>query len=255
VGCQAGARPLDGEAVHVLTRRRFLRSSGLAAAAGLLAGRGAFAQPVSAEEEVVLTDTVFGTGVYRYLPFEVPAGVNRVSVELTKAGDAALGVGLFDEQGPGYQSPGFRGIYGEERSAFFVAADAASQSFLPGPIRPGTWTVIVPVFRAPVPVPITVRVVLGYGPQPMSFRPGPEQGVVSDEPGWYRGDLHCHTPESSDAWKSGTAFTPAGWADEARRIGLDYAAMTDHNVVTQNLDLAAAAGRDVLGLPGEQMTI
>lgn len=202
----------------------------------------------------MLTDVVFGTGMYRYLPFDVPAGVNRVSVELTRQGDAALGVGLFDERGPEYQSPGFRGVYGEERNAFFVAADSASQSFLPGPINSGTWTVIVPVFRAPAPVPITVRVVLGYGPQPMGFRPGREQGVVRDVAGWYRGDLHCHTPESSDAFASGTAFTPTEWAGEARRIGLDFAAMTDHNVVTQNLDLAAAAGRDVLLLPGEEMT-
>ncbi len=238
----------------VLTRRRFLRSTGLAAAATVLAGRGAFARPVSAEEEVVLTDTVFGTGMYRYLPFEVPAGVNRVSVAMTKMGDAALGIGLFDQRGPGYQSRGFRGIYGEERSAFFVAADSASQSFLPGPIEAGTWTVIVPVFRAPAPTPITVRIVLGYGPQPMGKKPGREQGVVRDEAGWYRGDLHCHTPESSDAFNSGTAFTPAEWADEARRIGLDYAAMTDHNVVSQNLDLKAAAGKGVLLMPGEEMT-
>ena len=54
---------------------------------------------------------------------------------------AKLGAGLFDARGTAYQSPGFRGIYGEERSAFFVAADAASQSFLPGPMDPGRWTV------------------------------------------------------------------------------------------------------------------
>jgi hypothetical protein len=84
--------------------------------------------------------------------------------------------------------------------------------------------------------------------------PGPQVGVVVDRPGWYRGDLHCHTPESSDAWHSRTALAPADWADTARTDGLDFAAMTDHNVISQNLDLARDAGQDMLLMAGEEMT-
>ena len=220
----------------------------------MLAGRSVLAQTVTAEEEIVLTHTGAGFGTYVYLPFEVPAGVNRVAVSVAKTGDVKHGVGLFDQRGAGYQSAGFRGVYGEERSSFSVAAHEASQSFLPGPIEAGTWTVIVPVFQATTPYRFDVTVRLTHGPQQAPFVPGPEAGVVVDEPGWYRGDLHCHTPESSDAWASDAAFTVREWGDECRRIGLDYAAMTDHNVVTQNLDLAAAAGAGVLLLPGEEMT-
>ncbi len=91
-------------------------------------------------------------------------------------------------------------------------------------------------------------------PQGQAFRHGPDLETVLDEPGWYRGDLHAHTPESSDAFKSGSALSPAQWAEECRRIGLDYLALTDHNVVSQNFAIADSAGEDVLLMAGEEMT-
>ncbi len=174
---------------------------------------------------------------------------------LTKDTDAALGLGIFDQRGPAYQSTGFRGIYGAERAEFELAADRASTSFLPGAIEAGTWTVIVPVFEASRPTRVTVTVTLRFGPT-RAMRPlvRSEPGIVRSRPGWYRGDLHCHTPQSSDAWASGSALDVTAWANECRRIGLDFAAMTDHNVVSQNLDLGRAAGHDVLLLAGEEMT-
>lgn len=214
------------------------------------------AQRTRAPETVVLETTVAATGDYKYLPFRVPRGVTRIDGELTRSNqETKVGVGLFDARGAAYQSAGFRGVYGEERSSFWVARDGASQSFMPGPMRAGTWTVIVPVFRAPVPTRVTVRVTMSFedrkGPR---FSPGPEQGVVLDRPGWYRGDFHCHTPASSDAWASGSALSPREWAATCRRIGLDFVALTDHNVVTQNYFLACDAGADVLLMAGEEMT-
>jgi hypothetical protein len=202
-----------------------------------------------------LTTRVQGTGSYAYLPFDVPVGVARVEVAVTADPPGAkLGAGLFDARGTAYQSPGFRGIYGEERNAFFVAADAASQSFLPGPMDSGRWTVVVPVFLAAQPTTVTARVTLSFGPTVPVAAPGPQVGVVLDRPGWYRGDLHCHTPESSDAWHSRTALDPAAWAAQGRLDGLDFAAMTDHNVISQNQNLARDAGSDMLLMAGEEMT-
>jgi len=210
---------------------------------------------------LTLTATAERTGEYVYLPFEVPEGVRRVSVEVEVEGFARVGLGLFDERagerGRGwvaYQSPGYRGVYGEERSECYVSAGSASPSFLPGVVRPGTWTVVVPVFIALARTMLVATVDLAFGPAEEPARPGPEQGVVLAQPGWYRGDLHCHTVESSDAAASGSALDPAGWADEARRIGLDFVALTDHNVVSQNLNLAHDAGEGVLLLGGEEMT-
>ena len=236
------------------SRRQFLVTAG-GAGVGVAMGAMRVAGADGAPTGVTFRTQTPPPGHYLYLPFEVPAGVNRIDVRATKDNtQAKTGIGLFDERGAGYQSPGFRGIYGEERAAFHVAADSASEAFLPGTIVPGTWTVIVPVFPGPT-AEITVDIGFTYGPQaaPRQFEPAPE--VVIDRPGWYRGDLHAHTPHSSDAWSSGSALTPAMWTEAATELGLDFVAVTDHNVVSQNLQLLTdSTGHDVLLLAGEEMT-
>ena len=236
-----------------LSRRKFL--TWLAAATGVGALAPAGAALARRSRTVVKTATATRTGEYLYLTFRVPRGVNRVAVGLTKSNpETKVGVGLFDWRGAGYQSPGFRGVYGEESSRFFVAPGSASRSFTPGPIRHGRWTVVVPVFRAAGPTEIRVEITQTFGPERGGARRPVEVGVVDDAPGWYAGDLHCHTTQSSDAFASGTALTPGGWADVARRIGLDFVSLTDHNVVKQNRYLGEAAGKGVLLLGGEEMT-
>jgi hypothetical protein len=216
-----------------LSRRDLLHGVAGAATLGTTAGwtdtgNGQTAPLTAPPRTVVLTATMSGTGSYTRLPFQVPTGTTRIDVRMTKSEPtAALGIGLFDARGDGYQSPGFRGIYGEERSQFFVSTAAASEAFMPGPMPAGQWTVLVPVFKAPLPTRVTVEVTMSFAPQGAPFRPGPKPGVVLDEPGWYRGDLHCHTTASSDAWSSGSAMTPVQWADACRKAGLDFVAMTD----------------------------
>ncbi|HEX6077002.1 MAG TPA: CehA/McbA family metallohydrolase [Micromonosporaceae bacterium] len=204
---------------------------------------------------IELVVTALGIGRYLYLPFQVPDGVNRVSVSLHKPADASVGIGLFDHRGPEYGSPGFRGVYGDEAGSFFVAADSASRAFRPGRIEPGTWTVVVPVFRVLRPTPLAITVTLEFGPQPSEAAPGPEPGVVRDRPGWYRGDLHNHTTHSSDAYASGGALGPADYPAAMRRSGLDWVVLTDHNVTTSNDHLAeAVADSGVLLIGGMEMT-
>jgi predicted metal-dependent phosphoesterase TrpH len=204
--------------------------------------------------EVVLTDTVVATGNYAYLPFDVPPGTTRIDLKRDTDVPAALGLGLFDARGSEYQSPGFRGIAGGERREAFIALDSATPGFLPGPIEPGRWTVIVPVFLAALPTRVTIRVRMTQGPAVPPLLPGPLPGVVRDTPGWYRGDLHCHTIHSSDAWATGTAMTPPEWANRARELGLDFLCMTDHNTIAQNWSLGSDAGAGVLLMAGEEMT-
>ena len=210
--------------------------------------------PIDPDLEVVLTDTVVATANYAYLPFDVPPGITRLDVTMTTDRGAFLGIGLFDGRGSGYQSSGFRGVAGAERREFFVALDAATPGFTPGPIEPGTWIVMIPVFLAVLPTRVIVRVRMTRGPSLPPVLPGPLPGVVIDAPGWYRGDLHCHTEASTDAWATGTSMTPAGWADAARAHGLDFLAMTDHNVISQNYALRRDAGDGVLLIAGEEMT-
>ena len=64
---------------------------------------------------------------------------------------------------------------------------------------------------------------------------------------WFRGDLHCHTVHSDGT--DGVATVLAA----AARIGLDFLAVTDHNT-DSHLPHLAAAGADVLAIPGEEIT-
>jgi len=231
------------------------------------------------EQTIVLKTTVLATdtGSYKYLPFTMPDDVNKVSVTLTKtaspaapapdgttptdgtpastaAGNSVTGLGIFDERGPQYGSEGFRGIYGEEDQSFEIANDRASVSFTPGPINPGGWTVIVPVFRGAADE-ITVTVKLTTGPETPTPAPVDDIERVSDTPGWYRGDLHDHTTESSDSRNSNSARTPEQFPDEVKNAGLDFVSLTDHNVTSQNRNIGtAAAGKGVLVMPGLEMT-
>lgn len=245
---------------QTLTRRGLIgaASTTLAGLAGTTAASSSSDEPT---ESFVLTARAMGGGEYLYLPFEVPEGVRRVDIELSKNGreSTSVGLGLFDHRGPEYQSDGFRGIYGAERSSCYVTATDAAQSFLPGPIEPGIWTVIVPVFQAPTPTTIAVTVTLTYGrergtSQPPRARPAP---ILNREPGWFGGDLHAHTPASSDAWATGSALTPAEWAATADDLGLDFVSLTDHNVISQNRKRREAMRKtegDVLLIGGEEMT-
>ena len=247
------------------SRRDFLKIAGVAGVGGVLAPTSivrALAASSPPPQTIRMTGVAAGYGQYMYFPFTVPVApeVNRIDVSVShdvqNSNIVKLGAGLFDQRGAHYQSRGFRGVYGEERNTFFVSAGAASQSFIPGTILPGTWTVVVPVFLAAVPTNVTVTVTLSFGPQGPSFAPGPAQlGVVRPGAAWYRGDLHAHTPESSDAWGSHTAQDPATWAQHARTVGLDFIAMTDHNVISQNFHLSRDAGATgTLLIAGEEMT-
>ncbi|MFY9615654.1 MAG: CehA/McbA family metallohydrolase [Candidatus Dormiibacterota bacterium] len=244
------------------TRREFLKAAGAVGAGAAMAPHAITALAAPPPQTIHFDGTAVGYGQYLYFPFTVPMApeVNRIDVKVThdvnNSNVVKLGAGLFDHRGAQYQSPGFRGIYGEERSQFFVSAGSASQSFIPGTILPGTWTVVVPVFLAAVPTPVHIDITLSFGPQGAAFVAGPAQlGVVRPGAAWYRGDLHAHTPESSDAWGSHTAQNPDAWAMNAATRGLDFVAMTDHNVVSQNFNLAHDAGQSgTLLIAGEEMT-
>ena len=212
---------------------------------------------------VTLTGSAVGVGTYNYHSFVMAPGVNRLDVVLRKTNNPqrnAVGVGIFDTRGAHYGTRvnpnGFRGIFGEERSAFTITPAQATGAFIPGPLPAGTWTLIVPVFTVgPEPLTYEITVTMAFGDSPTAFVLGRDIDLVRDEPGWYRGDLHAHTQASSDALSSGSAMQPADWARTCKDIGLDFLALTDHNVVSQNFAVADATGdTGVLLMAGEEMT-
>lgn len=90
----------------------------------------------------------FGIDRWESVPFEVPAGVHRITVSVTHSRFAiglagnVLDLGIFGPAGadPGNET-GFRGWSGGARTWFTLSESDATPGYLPGPIDAGTWTV------------------------------------------------------------------------------------------------------------------
>jgi predicted metal-dependent phosphoesterase TrpH len=167
---------------------------------------------------------------YFYVPFDVPEGTTKIDVVLSyaKAEDCIIDLGAFDPRDTGYPTQqGFRGWSGGARDRFFIATDDATPGYIHGEIQPGTWNVILGLYQVPVAgADVTVTITLDSAhrrlePQPARTFP------VRSEPGWYKGDLHCHTFHS-DAKGSPELLHAAG-----KQAGLDFLAVADHNTITQ----------------------
>jgi predicted metal-dependent phosphoesterase TrpH len=199
--------------------------------------------------------------VYRMLPFDVPEGIARLEVSYRFSDDDPggfmrptgniLDIGLFDARGSEFlHAGGFRGWSGATRREFFLAPDEATPGYLPGPIPPGRWQIVLGLHNI---LPhgcdyyVAVRLYAGESPNldPLVL---PPWTVLRREPGWYRGDLHCHSHHSDG---SGSL---ADLAAAARAQRLDFLAVTEHNTVSHLPHLAAHAGPDLLLIPGQEIT-
>jgi hypothetical protein len=200
-----------------------------------------------------------------YLPVEVPGGVGELAVRYrydrppTPPGvpGNVLDIGVFDERGAGPEESragpgmaGFRGWSGGARDQFAISRSAATPGYLPGPIGPGTWRVVLgPYTVAPQGLRWEVEVTLGEGPPGPAFVPDPApERAAGRGRGWYRGDLHLHTVHSDGR------RTPAELAAAARAAGLDFVASTEHNTSSANLGWGRHAGPDLLVLGGQEVT-
>src|ERR1700722_11812716 len=181
----------------------------------------------------------FGFGIYcwAYLPFDVPAGVQRIRVSTSHdnfVGGLArnvLDLGIF---GPaGYDlgnAAGFRGWSGGARDHFEVSSTYATPGYLAGPIEPGVWAVALgPVVLSPWGMAWDVRVTLERGETVAACEPvvAPLSPSVSGAR-WFRGDLHLHTVHSDGE------RDPDELAAAARASGLDFIVSTEHNTNAAN---------------------
>ena len=177
---------------------------------------------------------------YVHLPFTVPRGVHqihlrydytdRISSDPLVGGGNTLDVGLFDEQGIAAGSPGFRGWSGSERLAFTIDEAWATPPYRSGPIGAGVWHVLLGPYKiGPRGLDYRVDVWFDAGlprevPDVIRHTPAARADVPpAAEPGWVRGDLHCHSLYSDgDSW-------PSELLVAAAELGLDFLAITDHN--------------------------
>jgi len=190
-----------------------------------------------------------GAEPHFFLPFEVPAGIAEVEVRHDDLSDAnILDWGLDD-------ADGFRGWGGGNREPAIVGIDAASRSYVPGPIKPGTWEVVVGKAKViEQPARYAVEVILRETPTlaaQTERRPYAAPDPLIREARWYAGDFHVHSRESGDAQP-----TIEEILEFAESRGLDFVMLSDHNTNSQlSLYAAAQAGSpNVLLLPGVEFT-
>jgi hypothetical protein len=205
--------------------------------------------PALAADPIILEGEVPAEGRFFDVPFQVPPG----TVELEVRHDDLASENILDW---GLESPeGFRGYGGGNEEPAIVGEQAASRSYLAGPLPPGTWKVTVgkaQIKKTPARYRIEVRLrtqaTLPPQPTRQPYRPTP---ALSSQARWYAGDLHVHSRESGDARAPLDEI-----ARYARGRGLDFVVLTEHNTPSTLDFLVEAQARhpELLLVPGIEYT-
>lgn len=230
--------------------RRPLRSHRRLAAlalAGALLGASA---PTRADQTLSFDGAVPTDGPdHFYIQFQMPAGVGELEVHHdSRSAVNVLDWGLLDPRG-------YRGWGGGTRDNAVLNERAASRAYVPGPLLPGQWQVVVgkaKLVQSPASyhVELTLRdkPTLAAQPQRTPYAAVP---ALRRERRYYAGDLHAHSLESTDARP-----TLDEMAQLARHRGLDFLVVSDHNTITQ-LDFFGEVQKkypDLLLVPGIEVT-
>ncbi|NMP23124.1 CehA/McbA family metallohydrolase [Sulfobacillus harzensis] len=147
-------------------------------------------------------------GLIQSVPFVVLDNVDSLQVALleTPAPPSVIDLGLRDPHR-------IRGWSGGSKTTFSVTWQNATPGYLPGPLDPGAWEVLIGLYRIPE----------GRSTVRLSIT----QNII--EPGWVAGDFHAHTVHSDGAW------TTEELMGHAEAQGLEFLALTDHNTGSQNV--------------------
>lgn len=205
-----------------------------------------------AQDEIVIPLSDFvpsGEETHFFVPFDVPTGIEEIEVRHRSLNpENILDWGLEDPDG-------FRGWGGGLSEPSIVNAAAASRSYVPGPITPGTWRVVVgKALIVKEPADYELEVILRRSttlPAQPERRPYREREPLEVGRRWYAGDFHVHSRESGDATPTLDEI-----AELALARGLDFVVITDHNTHT-NLDFFADVEErypELLFIPGVEFT-
>jgi predicted metal-dependent phosphoesterase TrpH len=205
---------------------------------------------------------------YAVVPFDVPPGTRALRVSLAYDAPATssdpghgniLDLGILAPGSTAVGTAAFRGWSGSERSLVIVGEAAATPGYRPGPIVPGTWHVLLGLYRIveagcearlrvealadepPIPGGVSSRVAGGRALAAATMQ-GP--GTSSDR--WIAADLHSHTLHSDGV------ETIAALSRRARAAGIEALFVTDHNTDAHLPELDAVASPSLL--PGEEVT-
>jgi hypothetical protein len=199
----------------------------------MAAGPAAAAELEAAPADKVVTGEIKGADnqTYKEIPFDVPAGVERITVTLVydKANKTVIDMGVWDPHA-------FRGWSGGSRDRFTIAPSDATPGYLSGAIPPGRWHVELGVPNARPDSRSAYKVSIYFDRGAVRHASAAiADPPLKNGPGWYRGDLHMH-----DANSDGTCANAIGkrvpcplfrTVEAAAKAGLDFIAVTDHNTV------------------------
>ena len=164
-------------------------------------------------------------GSYYTLPFSVPEGVRSLTVRYSypKQGNV-IDLGLEDGKGQ------FLGWSGSSREAVTVGEFDATPGYLMEPIASGTWYILIGAYHVEAGgVPVHYEI---------TFEP--------EGPVWLFGDLHVHSDASDGQHDIPTLATMA------KKKGLDFLAVTNHNNYSENFSLPRVPGLTLI--PGTEWT-
>ena len=180
----------------------------------------------AAAAPVVIDGAVPADGLdHFFVDLEVPAGTKEIEIRHDDESTAnILDWGLLDQDG-------YRGWGGGTSEPIVIGEAAASRAYVPGPIKPGTWRLVVGKAKV-VASPALYHVEVEYRTAPtlpvVVRKPYEVAAARKTEMRYYAGDLHVHSLESTDAKP-----TLAANVALAKKRGLDFIEMSDHNTITQ----------------------
>jgi hypothetical protein len=203
---------------------------------------------------------------YIHLPFDMPVAaafledqytnINRIGSDPLLTGGNTIDLGIFDARGISYLEAGFRGWSGSERLSVRIGEMAATPGYLAGPLTPGRWHVMLGLYKiAPEGCSYRVEIAITVVPErrPAGALPTlaaslPASPLQAPFAPWLRGELHCHT------WHSDGDGSPAERIQLARERGLDFLAVTDHNTISSQIELASVEDPGLILIRGVEVT-
>ena len=200
---------------------------------------------------------------YLMLPFEMPENVLQIDVayeytnqigsdpQLTDGN--TVDIGIFDPRGYDFMGKGFRGWSGSARQTFTIGINEATPGYMAGSLQAGTWAVCLGLYKianSGCEYHVTITLTISDETVSSTFPPRLSLNDITrskSKDGWYKGELHCHT------YHSDGDSDPLEVIERAETLGLDFLAITDHNVLSHQVVLNDAK-TDLMLIPGMEVT-